>query len=82
MLLQTCLSEFYILPTFLILDMLCSSHTRSEGNDTNLDIMVPVVNGSQTKSDPSTKIQETKVKRKRRQRRLYNETKGMSHYYW
>ncbi|KAK4277477.1 hypothetical protein QN277_015473 [Acacia crassicarpa] len=63
------------------LDYSISSHKRcikptSEGNDTCLDITIPIVNGLQAKSDSSMKIQEMKVKRKPRQRRLYNETKG------
>ncbi|KAF7830619.1 Trimethylguanosine synthase [Senna tora] len=49
----------------------------SEGNDVYLDVTVAVANGSHTKPDPSLKIQEMKVKRNRRQRRLYNETKGL-----
>ncbi|XP_028783941.1 uncharacterized protein LOC114739992 [Neltuma alba] len=57
------------------------SHKRcikptSEGNDTCLDITVPTVNGLHAKSDPSMKIQERTMKRKPRQRRLYDETEG------
>ncbi|XP_054799408.1 uncharacterized protein LOC129303879 [Prosopis cineraria] len=62
------------------LDYNISSHERcikptSEGNDTCMDITVPVMSGLHAKSDPSMKIQEMKVKRKPRRRRLYNETK-------
>ena len=85
--LQFCLSASHFVFAVLTCDIFCSFHERcvkddSECNDALLENMVPIVNGLDTESDPSLVKQEKKVKRKRRQRRLYSETEGLSLYYW
>lgn len=78
----SCLSDFYILLALLTIDMLCSSNegciqVASEVNHTPLENMVIDMFGLDTKSDPFESKQGKKVKRRQRQRKLYNEAEGL-----